>query len=115
MKKINVVDDLTSLDQDFFNTLQNNVEDVFNGEEAMGSIVVDDISGSNLLPISESETITLSKSFYFDEPLKAGTYRVSVDSVSSNGTRGVYLFNFTRSDGVDGYYFYWGLLRWLRQ
>ena len=48
MKKINVVDDLTSLDQNFFNTLQNNVEEVFNGEEAMGSIVVEDISCKNL-------------------------------------------------------------------
>lgn len=78
----------------------------YNKDESMGEIKVDDIIGKNLLPISESETITLSKSFYFDKPLQPGTYRISVDSVSSTGTKGVYLFNFTRSDGVDGYYFY---------
>lgn len=52
MKKIDVVNDVTSLDQDFFNTLQSNVEEVFNGEEAMGSIVVDDVECKNKFDIN---------------------------------------------------------------
>ncbi len=48
MKKITVVNDETSLDQDFFNTLQDNVEEVFNGDISMGSIRVEDIECKNI-------------------------------------------------------------------
>lgn len=47
MKKINfnnLPDTTTPINNTNLNTLQNNVEEVFNGNEPMGSIVVDDIS-----------------------------------------------------------------------
>lgn len=48
MKKINFVNGTTIDGAETFNQLQDNVEEVFNGEEAMGSIVVEDVIGKNL-------------------------------------------------------------------
>lgn len=49
MKKINFVNGTTIDGASTFNQMQNNVEEVFNGEEAMGSIVVEDVRSANLL------------------------------------------------------------------
>lgn len=48
MKKINFVNGETIDGASTFNTMQDNIEDVFNGNESMGSIVVDDITCKNL-------------------------------------------------------------------
>ncbi len=59
MKKITFVNkQAPALNSTNLNQLQNNIEEVFNGEEAMGSIVVDDIACKNILPNNiQSQTI----------------------------------------------------------
>lgn len=52
MKKINFVNGTTIDGASTFNEMQNNVEEVFNGEEAMGSIVVEDIKCKNIFNIN---------------------------------------------------------------
>lgn len=49
MKKILFENGKTIDGASTFNTMQDNIEEVFNGEEAMGSIVVDDITCKNIL------------------------------------------------------------------
>lgn len=58
MKKINFVNGETIDGANTFNTMQDNVEDVFNGNEAMGSIVVEDITCKNKF---NKNTITSGK------------------------------------------------------
>ena len=48
MEKINFVNGTTINGAETFNEIQDNVEKVFNGEEAMGDIVVDGINSKNL-------------------------------------------------------------------
>lgn len=49
MKKINFVNGTTIDGASTFNQMQDNVEEVFNGKESMGSIVVEDIECKNLI------------------------------------------------------------------
>lgn len=58
MKKINFVNGETIDGASTFNTMQDNVEDVFNGNESMGSIVVEDITCKNKF---NKNTITSGK------------------------------------------------------
>ncbi len=82
MKKITVVNDETSLDQDFFNTLQDNVEEVFNGDISMGSIRVDNIECKNLArDYGVGGTSQYGTSLYIDFDIEPDTqYTVSVNS-----------------------------------
>ena len=75
----------------------------YNSQESMGKIVVDDIECKNLLPIGETESITLCKSYYFDEPLQIGKYFLSVESVTTSGTKGKYVFVFRNSNAQEHY------------
>lgn len=78
MKKINFVNGTTINGAETFNQIQDNIEDVFNGNEPMGSIVVDDISCKNLLDIT---SIASSNNC---------TYITTINSISvtASGTNG---------------------------
>lgn len=58
MKKILFENGTTIDGASTFNQMQNNVEEVFNGEEPMGSIVVDDIECKNLFNINNAKFVT---------------------------------------------------------
>lgn len=85
------------------NAKTENLEACINGDKSMGSIVVEDVECKNLLPVAETETITLSKRV--DVNLPAGTYTLSVESISSNGTTGSYVFAFVGTDGAEKYFY----------
>lgn len=76
MKKINFVNGTTIDGASTFNTMQDNIEEVFNGDTSMGSIVVEDIECKNILDYGISS-----------ETINGVTFTVNNDkSVTINGT-----------------------------
>lgn len=102
MKKINFVNGTTINGAETFNQLQDNIEDVFNGNEAMGSIVVDDIKGTNLFDkniISDISSDLVYKSIYYGE----GTYTMSSLNmpVGNTGTANLFVLANEVTTGAD--------------
>lgn len=85
MKKINFVNGTTIDGASTFNQMQDNVEEVFNGEEPMGSIVVEGIECTNRLEVPNPFKLTGNQEIYFTEPLPAGTYTIGFASKTTNG------------------------------
>lgn len=94
MKKINFVNGTTIDGASTFNTIQDNIEEVFNGEEPMGSIIVDDVIGKNLFNKNDSidgyywtagvlmkdSSMCCTNSFIKVEPNKTYTFSCGLNS-----------------------------------